>query len=128
MIMDRFSNKIIHLVICWNFFSYFSQVKVSVGKNSEGKDEKEYADELDLKGCDARNVKASTSVASEHVGDDENELVWEEGRVPVSENKEDYSYDDGREVTIEFTDTPSSSGKKLPRRFSAKDKVNINHS
>ncbi|XP_074588745.1 DNA repair protein RAD4 isoform X2 [Curcuma longa] len=97
-------------------------VKVSVGKNSEGKDAKEDANELDLKGCETRNVKASTSVASENVGDDANELVWEEGRVPVSENKGGYSYDDGRELTIEFTDTPSSSGKKLPRRFSAKDK------
>ncbi|XP_042474512.1 DNA repair protein RAD4-like isoform X1 [Zingiber officinale] len=98
------------------------KVKVLVGKNSEGKDAKENANEIELKGCDTRNDKASTSIASENVGDDANELVWEEGRVPVSENKGGYSYDAGRELTIEFTDTPSSSGKKLPRRFSAKDK------
>ncbi|URE22716.1 protein complementing XP-C cells [Musa troglodytarum] len=102
-----------------------SQVEESVGKHSGSIDTKDCGHEFNLKGCGTRNGKGSTLVKeadAEDISYDANELVWEEGTIPVPENLESYSHDVGREVTVEFTDSPSCSQKKLPRRISAKDK------
>ncbi|WOL06599.1 DNA repair protein RAD4 isoform X2 [Canna indica] len=100
------------------------KVKESVGKNSDEKDTKECTGKLSQRSSSTTNANGSTLVKGEDVGDviyDANELVWEEGTIPVSVNMEDYSHEVGREVTVEF-DSPSSSQKKVPRRISAKDK------
>lgn len=107
-----------------------SQVEESVGKNSGSIDTKDCVHEFNLKGCSTTNGKGSTSVKegdAEDISYDANELVWEEGSIPVPENLEGYSHDVVREVTVEFTDLPSCSQKKLPRRISAKDKVILNY-
>lgn len=57
-------------------------------------------------------------------GCDENEMDWEEGMISVPGSWEGHSHEYGREVTVEFTDSPSSAQRKRPRRFSAEEKVN----
>jgi len=59
---------------------------------------------------------------------DANEMDWEEGTISVPESTEGYFHEHEREVTVEFTDSPSSARKKCSRRVSAEDKVNCKKS
>ncbi|WOL19635.1 hypothetical protein Cni_G28437 [Canna indica] len=81
------------------------------------------------KSSSTTNANGCTLVKEEDVGDvtyDTNELLWEEDTILVLVNMV-YSHEIGREVTVEFTDSPSSSQKEVPRRIFAKDKVNLNY-
>ncbi|XP_020584601.1 DNA repair protein RAD4 isoform X2 [Phalaenopsis equestris] len=52
---------------------------------------------------------------------DANELDWEEGMIPPSESGNGYSHELGKEVTIEFSESPSTK-QRPSRRFSVEDK------
>ncbi|KAH0449839.1 hypothetical protein IEQ34_020531 [Dendrobium chrysotoxum] len=50
-----------------------------------------------------------------------NEVDWEEGMIPFSESRDGYSHELGKEVTIEFSESPSAKTRH-PRRLSVEDK------
>ena len=93
---------------------------------------KEHIPDFGLKGYVSGNVAKSSSNISRGVEGsvhcDANEMDWEEGTISASEFREDYSHEHGREVTVEFTDSPSSAQKKRSRRASAEEKVNYTKS
>lgn len=84
--------------------------------------------DLGLKGCNSGKMEGSTSSKGEHAGAnvhlDANEMDWEEGTISVSEGREGYFHELGREVTVEFTESPSAAQRRPSRRVSAQDKVN----
>ncbi|KAG1358767.1 DNA repair protein RAD4 [Cocos nucifera] len=83
--------------------------------------------DIGLKACNSGKMEGSTSSKGEHTGGNVhlnvNEMDWEEGTISVSDGREGYSHDLGREVTVEFTDSPSAAQRRPSRRVSAQDKV-----
>ncbi|XP_010932556.2 DNA repair protein RAD4 isoform X1 [Elaeis guineensis] len=98
------------------------------GKNSGKVRVKEkLLSDLGLNSCNSGKMEGSTSSKGKHAGGnvhlDVNEMDWEEGTISVLEGGEGYSHDLGREVTVEFTDSPSAAQRRPSRRVSAEDKV-----
>lgn len=54
-----------------------------------------------------------------------NEVDWEEGMIPFSESRDGYSHELGKELTIEFSESPSAKTRH-PRRCTVEDKVSCN--
>lgn len=82
-----------------------------------------------LKSCIGGNALKSASNSGKAVDGsvncDANEMDWEDGTISIPEFSQGYSHDHGREVTVEFTESPSYIQRKPSRRTSAEDKVNF---
>jgi xeroderma pigmentosum group C-complementing protein len=69
---------------------------------------------------------ANKSTPEEEEGEGKHEAVaqtemdWVDGDIPAMEG---FAHDLGKEVTVEFTDSPSSAEKKTSRRLSPEEKV-----
>lgn len=98
--------------------------------SGKGKTKEELIQDVNLQRCSFTNADRSTlskdgARGTEYGGSskcDANDFDWEEGSIPVSEDREGYSHDLGREVIIEFTDSPCSAQRKPSRRASAEEK------
>lgn len=77
-----------------------------------------------MKACDSVDNTKESAVKEEGEGKHEEafqtEMDWEDGDMPAMEG---FSHDLGKEVTIEFTDLPSSAEKRTSRRLSPEEKV-----
>ncbi|XP_078180088.1 DNA repair protein Rad4 family isoform X1 [Carex rostrata] len=78
---------------------------------------------ISVKACDSVDSAKESAVKEEGEGKHEEafqtEMDWEDGDIPTMEG---FSHDLGKEVTIEFTDLPSSAEKRTSRRLSPEEK------
>ncbi|XP_072982139.1 DNA repair protein RAD4 isoform X2 [Typha latifolia] len=90
----------------------------------KGKVNAELSHDAGVKGCSSGSAREETlkeedGGASGHF--DASEMDWEEGTISSLECREVHSHDLGKEVTVEFTDSPSAE-RKTSRRASAEEK------
>ncbi|KAJ4760239.1 DNA repair protein complementing XP-C cells [Rhynchospora pubera] len=88
--------------------------KLDVGLD-HGTSVKAYGTDEDAKEC----APVKEDGEGEHEGGAQTEMDWEDGDIPAMEG---FAHELGKEVTVEFTDSPSSAEKRTSRRVSPEEK------
>ncbi|KAG0455486.1 hypothetical protein HPP92_024778 [Vanilla planifolia] len=88
------------------------------GKSEEDEDMSE-STSLDRFGCDS---DGTTPVEEKHKTFRSDEVDWEEGSIPLSECGVKDCHELGKEITVEFSESPSSTQRRPSRRVSIEDK------
>ncbi|XP_039127277.1 DNA repair protein RAD4 [Dioscorea cayenensis subsp. rotundata] len=94
-------------------------ILVEVSKFKELPREKDKRDEGNSVG--RKSIEGDDVEGSVRLGD-VNEFDWEDGDILASESKEAYLHDSEKEITVEFTDSPSTTQRKPSRRATAEEK------
>lgn len=81
------------------------------------KDKRDEGNSVGRKSIESDDVEGSVRLG------DVNEFDWEDGDILASESKEAYLHDSEKEITVEFTDSPSTTQRKPSRRATAEEKV-----